>query len=139
MAPVYTVASLSTVADQPKVDACRSAPRESACSRLGDLTSRLMDRAQSAGSWLSTSTPEWPSLTTVRSPPTLAATTGVPHAWASRATKPNDSEYDGVSTTVAARYHSASSACGHGGSNRTMPVIPSLAASSRIRSGSEER
>ncbi len=33
MAPVYTLASRSTVADQPKADACRSAPADSARSR----------------------------------------------------------------------------------------------------------
>ena len=33
-----------------------------------------------------------PSRTAVRRPPTAAATTGVPHAWASSATRPNDSE-----------------------------------------------
>ena len=36
-----------------------------------------------------------PSSTTTRSPPTFAATTGVPHAAASSATRPNDSERDG--------------------------------------------
>ena len=46
----------------------------------------------------------------MRRPPTAAAITGVPHAWASTATRPNDSEYEGTMTTVAARYQSASSA-----------------------------
>ena len=35
----------------------------------------------------------------MRSPPTAAATTGVPHAAASSATRPNDSERDGTITT----------------------------------------
>src|ERR1700761_335750 len=114
IAPVYTLASRSTVADQPKADACRRAPAESACRRLGALTRYLITLAQSAGSCPSTRTPESPSLTTVRRPPTLAATTGVPQACASRATRPNDSEWEGVSMMVAARYQSASSACGQG-------------------------
>jgi hypothetical protein len=124
MAPVYTFASRSTVADQPKADACRRAPSDRAWSCRGALMRRLTTRAQSAGSCPSTSTPERPSLTTVRRPPTRAATTGVPQACASSATSPNDSEWDGVSTIVAARYHWASSACGHGGSKRTLALIP---------------
>ncbi|COW87948.1 Uncharacterised protein [Mycobacterium tuberculosis] len=36
--------------------------------------------------------PVIPSRTATGSPPTAAATTGVPHAWASTATRPNDSE-----------------------------------------------
>ncbi len=35
-----------------------------------------------------------------------------------------DSEYDGTMTTVAARYQSASSDCGQGGSTRTTSSIP---------------
>ena len=80
--------------------------------------------------------PEWPCRTAVRSPPTAAATTGVPHACASIATRPKDSEYEGTITSVAARYHCASSRCGHGGSSRTSPVRPSRAASSVRPSGS---
>ena len=70
------------------------------------------------GSWPSTSTPETPSRTAVRSPPTAAATTGVPHACDSTATRPNDSLYEGTTVTSAARYQSASSGCGAGGTNR---------------------
>src|ERR1700743_2969584 len=110
IAPVYTLASWSTVADQPKADACLHAPAASACSRLGAVT-----RANAGGSWPSPRTPESPSLTTVRSPPTLAATTGVPQACASRATRPNDSEWEGGSITVAARYHCARLAVREGG------------------------
>ena len=47
---------------------------------------------QARGSWPSTNTPEIPSATTVRNPPTALATTGVPHACASRATRPKLSE-----------------------------------------------
>ena len=39
-------------------------------------------------------------------------------------------------TTVAARYQSASSACGHGGSSRTRSAMPSACASSVSWSGS---
>ena len=73
--------------------------------------------------------------TAVRSPPTAAATTGVPHACASIATSPNDSLYDGTTTTSAARYQSASSACATGGTNRTTSAMPSRAASSCSASG----
>ena len=48
-------------------------------------------RPSRAGSWPSTSSPLCPSRTTVVSPPTAAATTGVPVACASTATRPNDS------------------------------------------------
>ena len=41
-----------------------------------------------------------PSSTTTRSPPTFAATTGVPHAAASSATSPNDSVRDGTTHDV---------------------------------------
>lgn len=50
IAPVYTLASRSTVADQPKADACRRAPADIACRRRGALTRRLITRAHSAGS-----------------------------------------------------------------------------------------
>ena len=59
-------------------------------------------------------------------PPTAAATTGVPVAWASAATSPKDSLYDGTATSVAAAYHRASSACETGGTNRTTSVEPEL-------------
>src|SRR5690348_5286844 len=119
MAPVYTSTSRSAVAGQPNLDACATAPRESSASRSGEAVSPASTRAHASGSCPSTSMPEKPSLTAVRSPPTAAATTGVPHAWASSATRPNDSECDGTSTIVAARYQPASSRCEHGGSNRT--------------------
>ena len=48
--------------------------------------------AQSSTSWPSTSVPLTPSRTATGSPPTAAATTGVPHACASMATSPKDSE-----------------------------------------------
>ena len=44
MAPVYTLASLSTVADQPKADACRRAPSDRALSRPGAWMRRLTTR-----------------------------------------------------------------------------------------------
>ena len=59
--------------------------------------------AKSAGSRSSTRKPVTPSSTSVRSPPTAAATTGVPQAAASRATRPNDSERLGTTHTSAAR------------------------------------
>ncbi len=49
-------------------------------------------RANSWGSRLSMSSPVRPGCTMLVSPPTAAATTGVPHAAASRATRPNDSD-----------------------------------------------
>ena len=51
-----------------------------------------------------TSTPAVPDAR-VGSPPTAAATTGVPQACASMATSPNDSLYDGTATRSALRYH----------------------------------
>jgi len=39
----------------------------------------------------------------VRKPPASVATTGVPHAWASNATRPNDSVIEGINTASAAR------------------------------------
>ncbi len=59
--------------------------------------------AHSRGSRPSTSSPVSPSLTIDRSPPTDAATTGVPQAAASSATSPNDSVRDGTRHTSAAR------------------------------------
>src|SRR5262249_4110327 len=122
-------------ADQPNPDACASAPRDSSASRPGDETSSPRTRAHTSGSCPSTSTPEKPSLTAVRSPPTAAAITGVPQAWASSATSPNDSEWAGTSPTVAARYQPASSGGGHGGSNRPRPDRPSEEASPSSRPG----
>ena len=60
--------------------------------RAGSANSREITAAQALGSWPSTSDPEIPSATAVRSPPTAVATTGVPHACASRATRPKLSE-----------------------------------------------
>src|SRR5271167_3254992 len=80
MAPVYTSISRSAVAGQPNPDACASAPRDSSASRPGDATSPESTRAHTTGSCPSTRMPEKPSLTAVRSPPTAAATTGVPQA-----------------------------------------------------------
>ena len=71
--------------------------------RSGALSTAPMTRAQSTGSWPSTSTPETPSRTAVTSPPTAAATTGVPHACASRATRPKDSLWLGTATRSTAR------------------------------------
>ena len=68
-------------------------------------------RRSRCGSWPSISTPETPSATAVRRPPTDAATTGVPTACDSMATSPNDSLYDGTTVTSAARYQSTRSAC----------------------------
>ena len=62
------------------------------------------------------------------SPPTAAATTGVPHACASTATRPKDSLYDGTATKVAAAYHLASSSCDTGGTKRTTSAMPSSTA-----------
>ena len=54
-----------------------------------------MSSAYADGSRSSTRYPVTPSSTRNRSPPTSAATTGVPHAAASSATRPNDSVRDG--------------------------------------------
>ena len=80
MAPVYTSISRSAVAGQPNPDACASAPRDSEASHRGDTTRSRSTEAHSSGSCPSTSTPEKPSRTAVRSPPTAAAATGVPQA-----------------------------------------------------------
>src|SRR5580704_19051407 len=80
IALVYTSISRSAVAGQPNPDACASAPRDSSASRPGDATSPESTRAHTTGSCPSTRMPEKPSLTAVRSPPTAAATTGVPQA-----------------------------------------------------------
>ena len=69
------------------------------------------------------------------SPPTAAATTGVPVACASTATSPNDSLYDGTATAVAAAYQRASSAWDTGGTNRTTSASPSSAARSASACG----
>ncbi len=63
-------------------------------------------------------------------PPTFAATTGVPQAWASMATRPKDSLYDGTHTIEAAAYQSASSSWATGGTNRARSAIPRPAARS---------
>src|SRR5689334_8595314 len=80
MAPVYTSISRSAVAGQPNPDACATAPRDSDASHRGDTTRSRSTEAHTVGSCPSTSTPETPSRTAVRSPPTAAATTGVPQA-----------------------------------------------------------
>src|SRR5439155_1612620 len=71
-----------------------------------------------------------PSRTAVTSPPTAAATTGVPHAWASSATRPNDSLWLGTPIRSAAAYRSARASPGCGGRNRTASLTPSVAAAS---------
>src|SRR6185437_8481832 len=136
MAAPYTPSSWSTVTDQPNPDACCRAPRASLASLPLSVTRGQIASAYLAGSCPATSTPEKPSRTAVRRPPAAAATTGVPQACASTATSPNDSEYDGTTTIVAARYQSARSACGHGGSSLTFRDTPSSAASSVRLSGS---
>src|SRR5689334_732006 len=80
MAPVYTSISRSAVAGQPNPDACATAPRDSDASHRGDKTRSRSTEAHTEGSCPSTSTPEKPSRTAVRSPPTAAAATGVPQA-----------------------------------------------------------
>jgi len=80
MAPVYTPISRSAVAGQPNPAACASAPRDSSASRAGEPMRPASTRAHTSGSCPSTSTPEKPSRTAVRSPPTAAAATGVPQA-----------------------------------------------------------
>src|SRR5689334_16253190 len=80
MAPVYTSISRSAVAGQPNPDACATAPRDSDASHRGDITRSRSTEAHTEGSCPSTSTPDTPSRTAVRSPPTAAAATGVPQA-----------------------------------------------------------
>ena len=65
---------------------------ESSKRRSGSIKSREITADHARGSCPSTSDPEIPSATAVRKPPIAVATTGVPQAWASSATKPNDSE-----------------------------------------------
>ena len=68
-------------ARRPRAAAAARRPRRPGAAR----------RPRPAGSWPSTSSPLCPSRTTVVRPPTAAATTGVPVACASAATRPNDS------------------------------------------------
>ena len=79
---------------------------------------------QALGSWPSTNRPEIPSATAVLKPPTAVATTGVPQAWASSATSPNDSEYEGTQTKSLARYQSERSSCATGGRNSITSDTP---------------
>ena len=62
-----------------------------------------MRAAKSPGSRPSTRNPVTPSSTSVVRPPTADATTGSPHAAASRATNPKDSERLGTTHTFADR------------------------------------
>src|SRR4051794_38233228 len=87
----YTSSIRSAVCSQENCRACSSAPASSRSRRSSSSTTRRSAAAQARGSWPSTSRPLWPSRTTVVSPPTAAATTGVPVACASAATRPNDS------------------------------------------------
>ena len=91
---------------QPNPAACSAEARDRPARRVGVEHDPAMAVAQSAVSCPSTRMPASP--TAVGSPPTLAATTGVPHACASTATSPNDSLCDGTATRSAARYHWAS-------------------------------
>src|ERR1700712_2121625 len=84
-------------------------------SRAGDWTRGASSAAPADGSWPATSTPDVPSWTAVRSPPTAAATTGVPQACASRATRPKDSLWLRTTGTSAAREGSARRPRGRGG------------------------
>ena len=99
-------------ASQPNSAACRTRTgrQRGASPRLGDQPTRARPRSR-AGRARRSSTPETPSATAVRRPPTDAATTGVPHACDSIATRPNDSLYDGTTVTSAARYQSTRSDC----------------------------
>ena len=101
----------------------------------GSVAIRRSASAKSVMSCPGTSRPVFPSLTAVVSPPTAAATTGVPQACASRATRPKDSEYDGTQTTEAARYHSASPAPAIGLTNRVTSSTSRARASSACASG----
>ncbi len=67
-----------------------------------------------------------PSATATVNPPTAAATTGVPAAWASMATSPNDSLKLGTATTSAARKIVTRSAAGTG-----RPEVDGVPAASR--------
>ena len=101
-------------------------PARGGRSRSGSSMSRRRAAAQSRGSWPSTSRPLWPSATTVVSPPTAAATTGVPVACASAATSPKDSLYDGTATAVDAAHQRASSSWATGGHEADHPVEAEL-------------
>ena len=79
---------------------------------------------QALGSWPSTNRPEIPSATAVLKPPTAVATTGVPHACASSATRPKDSEYEGTQTKSLALYQSERSSWATGGRNSNTSDTP---------------
>ena len=70
------------------------------------------------------------------SPPTALATTGMPHAAASRATSPKLSLRLGTTTTSAARYQLDRMWCGCGATNRTRSATPSSAARRRAAAAS---
>ena len=116
-------------------DACSRAPAREPGQRPA-ARSGPERRAQRAGSCPSTSTPETPSRTAVRSPPTDAATTGVPQACASTR--------DQAERLRAGRHHDHRGGPVPVGQLRLragrlepdMPEIPSAAASSASRSGS---
>ena len=104
--------------------------------RCGSRSNRFITEAHAFGSWPSTKEPEIPSDTAVRNPPTAVATTGVPQACASSATKPKLSEYDGTQTKSAARYQSGKSERMTGSIKCTTSSTPKNFASERNRSGS---
>ena len=85
--------------------------------------------AYEAGSWSGTRNPCPPVPYGHRQGAHSAATTGVPAAWASMATSPNDSLYDGMTSTDAARNQSRAGPVPTGGTNRTRLAMPSRAAS----------
>ena len=68
------------------------APIDSNNLRAGSAINLEIAADQAFGSWPSTKEPEMPSETAVRNPPIAVATTGVPQAWASRATSQKLSE-----------------------------------------------
>ena len=76
-----------------------------------------------------------PSRTAVGKPPTRAAITGMPHAWASIATNPKDSLYEGTAHKVADWNHSTNSARLVGGTNFTTSDTPKFVANSTSESG----
>ena len=72
---------------------------------MGSANNMLEYLAKSSELRPSTRKPVWPWSTRVLNPPTSDATTGMPHAAASNATKPKDSERLGMIKTSADLYH----------------------------------
>src|SRR5258705_10996357 len=92
--------------------------------RCGSVSSFPMPRAHSWGACPVTSAPDTPSRTAVTRPPTAAATTGVPDACASSATRPKDSLWLGPAATNPAPEKADKAGAAHGGTEGNPAAVP---------------